>query len=127
MLLFSVKIWLGHFYRGQFMMALSTKHTMKIIFFLICSMSSTYGDRDHRKSSEAEEQTREGKSNLWFYFCVHQMHILISLPLFSVFSLFSIVTFKNNPCVSTSSLSSGSTSYRNGTCFTSRFVFSFYF
>jgi len=33
--------------------------------------------------------------------------------------LFTIVNFKNEPCVSTSSLSSGSTPYRNGTCFTS--------
>jgi len=36
-----------------------------------------------------------------------------------LFSLFTIVNFKNDPCVSTSSLSSGSTAYRNGTCFTS--------
>jgi len=36
-----------------------------------------------------------------------------------VFSLFSVVQFKNEPCVSTSTLASGSTSNRNGTCFTS--------
>ena len=39
---------------------------------------------------------------------------------FSVFSLFTVVNFQNEACVSTSSLSSGSTQYRNGTCFTSR-------
>ena len=38
---------------------------------------------------------------------------------FSVFSLFTVVNFKNEPCQSTDSLSSGSTPYRNGTCFTS--------
>jgi len=36
-----------------------------------------------------------------------------------LFSLFTIVNFKNDPCISSSSLSSGSTSYRNGTCYTS--------
>merc|ERR1719323_5644 len=36
-----------------------------------------------------------------------------------LFSLFTIVNFKNEPCQSTDSLSSGSTQYRNGTCFTS--------
>eukprot|EP00093_Oithona_nana_P006559 06559.XXX_116884_118935_1 [CDS] Oithona nana genome sequencing. len=36
-----------------------------------------------------------------------------------LFSLFSVVQFKNDPCTSTSSLSSGSTKYRNGTCYTS--------
>merc|ERR1712241_667598 len=35
-----------------------------------------------------------------------------------LFSLFTIVNFKNSPCVSSSSLSSGSTPYRNGTCYT---------
>ena len=45
-----------------------------------------------------------------------------SIQIFSVFSLFTIVNFKNEPCVSTSQLSSGSTPYRNGTCFTSRYV-----
>merc|ERR1711899_513401 len=35
-----------------------------------------------------------------------------------LFSLFTIVNFKNDPCVSSSSLSSGSTPYRNGTCYT---------
>ena len=38
---------------------------------------------------------------------------------FPVFSLFTVVNFKNEPCQSTDSLSSGSTPYRNGTCFTS--------
>ena len=37
----------------------------------------------------------------------------------SVFSIFSVVSFKNDPCQSTSSISSGSTDYRNGTCRTS--------
>merc|ERR1712050_19921 len=36
-----------------------------------------------------------------------------------VFSLFNVVQFKNSPCVSSSTLASGSTSNRNGTCFTS--------
>ena len=36
-----------------------------------------------------------------------------------MFSLFTIVNFKNDACISSSSLSSGSTAYRNGTCFTS--------
>ena len=45
-----------------------------------------------------------------------------SIQIFSVFSLFTIVNFKNEPCVSTSQLSSGSTPYRNGTCFTSRYM-----
>jgi len=36
-----------------------------------------------------------------------------------LFSIFSVVSFKNDPCQSTSSLSSGSTDYRNGTCRTS--------
>jgi hypothetical protein len=36
-----------------------------------------------------------------------------------LFSLFSVVNFKNDPCQSTSSISSGSTEYRNGTCYTS--------
>jgi len=35
-----------------------------------------------------------------------------------IFSLFTIVNFKNEPCQSTDSLASGSTQYRNGTCFT---------
>ncbi len=38
---------------------------------------------------------------------------------FLVFSLFSIVNFRNDPCVSSSSIASGSTNYRNGTCYTS--------
>jgi len=33
-----------------------------------------------------------------------------------LFSIFSVVSFKNDPCQSTSSISSGSTDYRNGTC-----------
>ena len=33
--------------------------------------------------------------------------------------MFTIVNFKNEPCQSTDSLSSGSTQYRNGTCYTS--------
>merc|ERR1712004_172028 len=36
-----------------------------------------------------------------------------------MFSLFSVVQFPNDPCTSTSSISSGSTQYRNGTCYTS--------
>jgi len=36
-----------------------------------------------------------------------------------MFSLFSVVTFKNEACTSTSSISSASTDYRNGTCVTS--------
>jgi len=36
-----------------------------------------------------------------------------------LFSIFSVVSFKNDPCQSTSSISSGSTDYRNGTCRTS--------
>lgn len=36
-----------------------------------------------------------------------------------VFSLFNVVQFKNEACVSSDTLSSGSTSNRNGTCFTS--------
>merc|ERR1719245_892205 len=39
--------------------------------------------------------------------------------LMTVFSLFSIVNFQNAPCTSSSSISGGSTAYRNGTCFTS--------
>jgi len=35
------------------------------------------------------------------------------------FSIFSVVTFKNTQCQSKDSLPSGSTSYRNGTCYTS--------
>ena len=44
--------------------------------------------------------------------------------LLAVFSLFTVVNFKNEACVSTSSLSTGSTTYRNGTCFTSRYLVS---
>jgi len=36
-----------------------------------------------------------------------------------VFSLFSVVQFKNEACVSSDTLASGSTANRNGTCFTS--------
>ena len=33
-----------------------------------------------------------------------------------------MVSFKNDPCQSTSSISSGSTDYRNGTCRTTEYV-----
>lgn len=36
-----------------------------------------------------------------------------------VFSLFNVVQFKNDPCISTSSLATGSTANRNGTCYSS--------
>jgi len=36
-----------------------------------------------------------------------------------LFSIFSVVQFKNDPCTSSSSISSASTDYRNGTCVTS--------
>ena len=42
---------------------------------------------------------------------------------FSVFSLFSVVTFKNDPCTSNDKISSASTNYRNGTCTTASYVF----
>ena len=37
-----------------------------------------------------------------------------------IFSLFSVVQFKNSPCISTSTLSTGQSSNRNGTCYAQR-------
>ena len=39
-----------------------------------------------------------------------------------IFSLFSVVQFKNSPCVSTSTLSTGQSSNRNGTCYAQRYI-----
>ena len=38
-----------------------------------------------------------------------------------IFSLFSVVQFKNSPCVSTSTLSTGQSTNRNGTCYAQRY------
>ena len=48
-------------------------------------------------------------------------YLLIFILIFFVvvFSIFSIVQFKNNGCVSETSSSSTAQDYRNGTCFTS--------
>lgn len=51
-------------------------------------------------------------------FAVAREHNKVKQREGKLFSLFSIVNFKNDPCVSSSSIASGSTSYRNGTCFT---------
>ena len=40
-----------------------------------------------------------------------------------MFSLFSVVQFKNDPCTSNDKISSASTNYRNGTCVTSSYVY----
>ena len=56
-------------------------------------------------------------------FFIQKIFIIYQIILLAVFSLFTVVNFKNEACVSTSSLSTGSTTYRNGTCFTSRYLF----
>ena len=49
-----------------------------------------------------------------------QNEVSLSHIYFSVFSLFTVVNFKNEACTSTASLAVGQTAYRNGTCYTSR-------
>lgn len=71
-----------------------------LVIFLFCTGTALARQRKGSISdskSESKESNREGK----------------------LFSLFTIVNFKNEPCTSTSSISSGSTSNRNGTCYTS--------
>lgn len=75
---------------------------MKLTFFVLlclCLSGSLARRRSSKNKKDVDDTTsnREGK----------------------LFSLFTIVNFKNDACTSTSSISSGSTSYRNGTCFTS--------
>jgi len=73
------------------------KQSLPFLILLLCIVHC-YGKRGRsRNEKRTEENNRDGK----------------------LFSLFTVVNFKNEACVSTSSLSTGSTTYRNGTCFTS--------
>jgi len=73
------------------------KHSISFLIVMV-SIINCYGKRGRsRNEKQTEENNRDGK----------------------LFSLFTVVNFKNEACVSTSSLSTGSTNYRNGTCFTS--------
>ncbi len=72
---------------------------MKQVYLILALCISSLGYAAARQRSAKKEEAganREGK----------------------LFSLFTVVNFKNDACVSSSTLSSGSTTYRNGTCFT---------
>jgi len=55
---------------------------------------------------------------IWIFFTLTALCLAKQERNDKMFSLFSVVTFKNDPCTSNDKISSASTSYRNGTCTT---------
>ena len=67
-------------------------------------------------TTQSEDRTGKGKSIIKTDFKNPDFFLK---SLISVFSIFSIVQFKNNGCTTETTSSSSSATYRNGTCFTS--------
>ena len=67
-------------------------------------------------TTQSKDRTGKGKSIIKTVFKNPDFFLK---SLISVFSIFSIVQFKNNGCTTETTSSSSSATYRNGTCFTS--------
>ena len=76
-------------------------------------------DSKSDSKSNLKSGQRDGKSKEFFNTFYKKWSFLFHVY-FSVFSLFTVVNFKNEACTSTASLAVGQTAYRNGTCYTSR-------
>ena len=91
-------------------------HFVLFVSLLICPHALSKIKSNPESTTQSKDRTGKGKSIIKTDF---ENPNFFLKSLISVFSIFSIVQFKNNGCTTETTSSSSSATYRNGTCFTS--------
>ena len=91
-------------------------HFVLFVTLLICPHALSKIKSNPESTTQSKDRTGKGKSIIKTDF---ENPNFFFKSLISVFSIFSIVQFKNNGCTTETTSSSSSATYRNGTCFTS--------